>query len=270
MYHLYKDQATDYDTDFEEHLRYVYEGKDRKKFSWQAGDEWQPKLSLSLTQPADLDSFYVQGYTRAPKITEQGLVVETPNLPQSPANYEKQVYLWTWKTFEGDLYVEYEFKILRPGGLSLLMVQASGMNREDFMKDYPLRTTGNMRMVHQEDIRNYHWEYYREMNDVRNDIACGALAKNPYLYPLSFGCVDHLFEKDTWHKLQFLQRGDSLIGAIDGVVMVEAKDSALINNGAVYNYGHVAIRCMIRTKMMFRNLKIYNRNQAFEVQSTVK
>ena len=197
MYDLYKEQVTDYDADFEAHLRYVYEGKDRqkKKFNWRPGKDWQPKLSLSLTKPTDLDSFYVQGYTQAPEINSDGLLVETPNLPQSPANLEKQVYLWTQETFEGDLYVEYEFKILRPGGLSLLMVQASGMNREDFMKDYPLRTTGNMRMVHREDVRNYHWEYYREMNDVRNDIACGALAKKPLSLSAFFWLRRSSFQK---------------------------------------------------------------------------
>ena len=57
------------------------------------------------------------------------------------------MYLWTKQSFEGDLYVEFDFKSIRPGGLALLMFQASGMQREDFMKEYPLRTNGSMSTV---------------------------------------------------------------------------------------------------------------------------
>ncbi|MEO7766654.1 MAG: hypothetical protein ABIS01_04480, partial [Ferruginibacter sp.] len=104
------------------------------------------------------------------------------------------------------------------------MVQASGMNREDFMADYPLRTGGRMTTVYGEDVRNYHWEYYREMGDMRNDVENSALMKNPYLYPLSFGSLDEPVEKNKWQKLQFSQVGNKLVGAINGIVMVECTD----------------------------------------------
>jgi hypothetical protein len=139
------------------------------------------------------------------------------------------------------------------------MVQASGMNREDFMADYPLRTSGKMLTVYGEDVRNYHWEYYREMSDMRNDVSNSALMKNPFLYPLSFSALTTPVEKNTWHKLQFLQIGNKLTGAIDGVIMVEFTDDGFTNNGPVYNYGRIAIRCMLHSKLLFRNLRVYNR-----------
>jgi hypothetical protein len=221
-------------------------------------------LDISFLQPEDLDTFYIQGYQGA-KITNDGLLLETPNIPISSDVVERQMYIWTKQAFEGDMYLEYEFMTLRKGGLSLLMTQASGMQREDFMADYPLRTEGNMGMVAWSSVRNYHWEYYREMNDVRNDIACGAMLKNPYQYPLAFGCMDKPLEKNQWHKLQFLQIGNKITGAIDGVIIINATDDWKSNSGSVYSFGRIAIRAMVRTKMLFRNLKVYNRNTDFEI-----
>ncbi len=43
--------------------------------------------------------------------------------------------------------------------------------------------------------------------------------------------------------------------------MVIAEDNANINNGPVLNSGYIAIRCMIRAKILFRNLKVYNKNE---------
>lgn len=265
VYTIYREEATDYDADFEKELRHIYTGADVKDFDFKPDSKWEEKLSLDMTKPADLDSFYVQGYTQAVQSTPEGILVETPNVPIGVGQYEKQVYLWTKKPFEGDLYVEYDFKPMRKGGLSLIMIQASGMQREDFMADYPLRTAGNMGMVAWSSIRNYHWEYYREMNDVRNDLANGAMLKNPYQYPLGYGTLNHPLAQNEWHKLQILQIGNKIVGAIDGKIIIEAEDNGFINNGAVYNFGRVAIRCMVRSKILFRNLKVYNRNEYFEV-----
>lgn len=265
IYSIYRHEATYFDEVFDRHLKHTYAGAGREKFIWNLTDEWIKKLDISFLQPEDLDTFYIQGYQGGAKITDEGLLVETPNIPISSDVVEQQMYIWTKQAFEGDLYLEYEFKTLRKGGLSLLMTQASGMQREDFMADYPLRTEGNMGMVAWSSVRNYHWEYYREMNDVRNDIACGAMLKNPYQYPLAFGCMDKPLEKNQWHKLQFLQTGNKIIGAIDGVIIIDATDDWRSNSGSVYSFGRIAIRAMVRTKMMFRNLKVYNRNLDFEV-----
>jgi hypothetical protein len=208
----------------------------------------------------------VQGNPVDIRITKEGLLFETVNKQLTRGLLDSQAYVWPKQFFEGDLYVEYEFKVLRPGGPSLLVVQASGMNREDFMKDYHLKTIGRMTTVYSEDVRSYHWEYYREMSDMRNDVENSLLAKNPFGFALSFSALDKPVDSTRWHKLQFLQIGNKLIGAINGIVMVEFTDSSFINNGPVYNAGHIAIRCMLHSKMLFRNLKVYNKSQFLEVK----
>jgi hypothetical protein len=219
------------------------------------------KLSVDFNKPTDLDSFCVQGNPVTVKVVKEGLLIETIDKLYTGRLLDSQVYVWSNKPFEGDLYVEYEFKVLRPGGLSLLMVQASGMNREDFIADYPFRKGGRMTTVYGEDVRNYHWEYYREMADMRNDVSNSALMKNPFLYPLAFSALNTPVEKNVWHKLKFLQIGNKLTGAIDSVKMVEFTDNSFNNNGPVYNFGRIAIRCMLHSKLLYRNLRVYNRNE---------
>ncbi|MFP5040889.1 DUF1961 family protein [Parasediminibacterium sp. JCM 36343] len=261
LYSLFKKEDTKHDAALEQELQYVYAGKNRKPFAWKVDASWQPKLNLPLTKPTDLDSFYIQGKPVQVAITKEGLLIETVNKEMNSAVLDSQMYIWTKKPFEGDLYVEYEYKVLRPGGLSLLLTQASGMNREDFMADYPLRKSGRMVMIYGEDVRSYHWEYYREMGDMRNDLDNSAFMKQPWNYPLAFASRSAPLAKDTWHKLQFLQIDNKLVGAIDGVVMFDCTDDGFTNNGPVLDFGRIAIRCMLRSKMVFRNLKVYNKQR---------
>ncbi len=261
LYSLFKKEDTKHDAALEEELQHVYAGKNRKPFTWKVDGTWKPKMNISLTKPTDLDSFYIQGKPVQVAITNEGLLVETINKKMNSAVLDSQMYMWTRKPFEGDLYVEYEYKALRSGGLSLLLTQASGMNREDFMADYPLRKSGRMVMIYGEDVRSYHWEYYREMDDMRNDLDNSAFMKQPWNYPLAFGSKSVPLTKDTWHKLQFLQIDNKLVGAIDGVIMFDCTDDGFINNGPVLDFGRIAIRCMLHTKMVFRNLKVYNKER---------
>jgi len=258
VYNNFRTQVSCFDVEIERELQYTYEGKDHRRFDFQLSKDWIKKLSLSFQSPSDKDSLYIQGNPVDVRITDAGLLFETLNKQYTSALLDSQAYVWIKKFFEGDLYVEYEFKVLRPGGLSLLMVQATGMNGEDFMDDYPLKTTGRMTTVYGEDVRNYHWEYYREMSDMRNDVQNSVLAKNPFGFALSFSALDKPVEYNKWNKLQFLQIGNKLVGAINGIVMVEFTDNSFINNGPVLNSGRIAIRCMLHSKMLFRNLKVYN------------
>jgi hypothetical protein len=263
----FRKEHTHFDAELDKEMRYTYLGEGREKFTWLPDKSWVNSLNLSLQTSSDRDSLYLQGNPVDLHITDEGMLFETLNKEYTGALLDSQAYVWTKKPFEGDLYVEYEFKVLRRGGLSLLMVQASGMNREDFMSDYPLKTTGSMITVFGENVRNYHWEYYREMIGIRNDIQNSVLVKNPFLYPVCYGAIDKPFKLNEWNKLQFRQIGNKLIGAINGVVMVEYADTATGNNGPVYNAGHIAIRCMIRSKILFRNLKVYNRSQVDEIRT---
>lgn len=263
---LFEEECVTKNEALQEELKRTYDDEAVRPFSWTCDSSWETKLSLPLNREEDLKHFYVQGAADSVHITDEGLLIDTPDhLPRhdNKAVDLDQMYLWTNQSFEGDLYVEFEFKSLRKGGLSLLMFQASGMQREDFMREYPLRTNGAMSTVHSEDVRNYHWEFFREMNDTRNDVCSQVVLKNPWFRPLGYHCMKKPLEREVWHTLKLLQRGGRIICVIDDTVMLDMEDNGFGNNGPVLSAGHLAIRCMVRTKMLFRNLKVMNQT-AFE------
>ena len=170
-----------------------------------------------------------------------------------------RMYLWTRQVWQGDLFVTFEFKLHSHGGLALLMVQAAGMQGEDFLNDYPLRSDGSMQVVHREDVRNYHWEFFREMCDCRNDLVSHGCFKNPWLRPLSYQIENRTWELDRWYRLTFVQEGARLRGAIDNVTVIDVHDTGFDNNGPVLRHGRVALRAMMRTDMTFRSFEIHTR-----------
>ncbi len=260
---VYRSQATSRDDALDDHLRHTHRATKAPPFVFEPGPEWRTELALPLNRAGDLARFYVQGMTSATRITDEGLCVQTdPRPPGHTTDGEeknKHVYLWTDRPFEGDLYVRYEFNPLADGGLGLLMFKASGMQGEDFMAEYPLRTDGSMKMVCWEDVRNYHWEFHRRMNDVRNDGESHALLKNPTMFPLAYRCFIEPQALGTWHRLELVMEGGRIRGAIDGRQVLEATDHSDVNSGPVYFGGRIAIRCMTRTKMLFRNLTVMTR-----------
>lgn len=241
----------------------MYAGTELGTMPWAVpySPEWKLEMDNPLSTVEDLEAFYVQGCTEAVGIDEGTLLVETP--PQDANN--GQVYLWTRKSFEGDLAMEFEFMPCKHNGLSLLMLQASGMQREDFMKDYPLRTTGNMSMVYGENVRGYHWEFFREMDDTRNDVATNALIKAPWQRPLGYSCLDHPLEQNRWHRVRFQQDGPRLRASINNTLVFDVEDPPFTNSGDYYQCGHIALRCMIKTKNRYRNLKVWNRGLPFTI-----
>jgi hypothetical protein len=209
--------------------------------------------------------FRIQGNLQSPRITPEGLRITTPQvkythmeMPELGEN-NRHVYLFTDRTFEGDLYVEYEFMPLAPGGLSLLMTHISGMQREDFQTDYPPSEIDGMGYLYSGDIRNYHWEYYRDMNDVRNDCASHAFFKNPFFRPLGYACRPERLAEHRWHKLQYLQEYGHIRCVLDNDVVIDVKDNAFDNNGPIFNFGRIAIRCMITTDLLVHNFGVWTR-----------
>jgi hypothetical protein len=269
LYEIYRDGATDYDESIERELRHHFEGTELEGFSFIPGPTWNKQFDVDFKDPVEqIKEFYIQGQEDSIKPTghQEGLLIETPDVPYgTPDAFPKQVYIWSHKTFEGNVYVEFEWKALKPNGLALLMIQATGMTREDFMADYPKKTSGIMQTVHEENVRNYHWEFYREMNDVRNDVGTAFSRKNPFAYRIGFGSSPEPFETNVWHKAQIVQQGGKIRGAIDGKVLLEIDDDSRHNSGCVLNSGHIAIRCMVHTKMVFRNLKVYTEAPPFTV-----
>ncbi len=107
------------------------------------------------------------------------------------------------------------------------------------------------------------WEYFREMNDVRNDVGTAFSRKNPFEFRNAFASLAKPYTKNEWHKLQLVQNDGTIRGAIDGVTVLEINDNSWSNTGCVLNYGHIAIRCMVHSKMLFRNLKVYTERLPF-------
>lgn len=271
---LFKAEATTIDDDLQVDLRKKHTGEGLESYTWTKDKTWEKKIDLSFMQKTDLNQVYIQGCKEAVTVTSEGTMIETHMQRTKEAIIEKknsydpdQVYLWLKPWLEGDIAIEYEFKPLKENSLSLLMFQASGMHREDFMKDYPLRTTGSMRMVHGENVRNYHWEYFREMDDVRHDINSNILVKNPWGYPLAYQCLPTRLKQGEWHKIQLIQEGERIRGIMDGKIVFDVWDRADGNTGPVLNSGHMAIRCMWKTRLCIRNLKVYNRKPLYEIDA---
>lgn len=231
------------------------------------GPAYRTVLDVPFTDPADLDLFYIQGATESVQITPEGLLIETP-VVSHPADGNCQVYLHTWEMFEGDVAVEFDFMTLKEEGLGLLMVQSSGMQREDYMKDYPLRTASSMDMVHRENVRNYHWEFWREMDGIRSDRSTGAFIKNPRLRPLAYQAMPGVMSKNEWHRVRFLQEGNRLRGSIDGQLIFDVRDNPYDGSGPVYTCGHVTIRNMFKSKCMWKNLKVSVRPPPYQCFSS--
>jgi hypothetical protein len=236
--------------------------------------EWNEQLCLPLNQPEDLEQFYQQGSATSARITPEGLRVTTPPLEElyryrlndeyAEIEDTTRMYLWTNRVFEGDLYVRFEFKVLQRGGLCLLMTNAAGMQGEDFLREYPLRTNGLMRTVCWEDVRNYHWEFFRDILEARNDLPTHVMAKNPWYRPIAFRTEDRPWNLEVWHTLEYLQVGGRITGAIDGRAVVETEDRPFENSGPILRNGRICLRCMMRTDMLFRNL-VVRTNRDFDV-----
>lgn len=265
IYSDYKASATDYNVETEKQLRHVFGGENLRDFTFKPDANWTKKMDISFKNPEDINNFYIQGHVSSikPNGHPDGLLIETPNVTFERKNRDQQVYIWSNQTFEGNIYVEFEWMALKPNGLSLLMVYASGMAREPFMEDYPKRTSGQMWTIYKEDVRSYHWEFYREMNDVRNDVASSFSRKNPYAFRNGFGCDNKPVEINKWYKTQFLVIDGKAQGAIDGKVMLEFTDNSRTNTGCILNYGNIAIRAMLRSKLVYRNLKVFTEKLPF-------
>lgn len=265
IYNDYKLSATDYNPQVEKDFRHIFEGADLKDFTFKLDVNWLKKMDVSFKNPADIKDFYIQGQVDAVKPTghPEGLLIETPQVSFEKKNRDKQMYIWSNQIFEGNLYVEFEWMALKPNGLAHLMVYASGMAREKFMEDYPKRTTGQMWMVYKEDVRSYHWEFYREMHDVRNDVGTSFSRKNPFFFRNGFGSYDRPYELNKWHKAQLVIINGKAQAAIDGKIIMEFTDSSRANNGCILNVGNIALRVMLNSKMVFRNLKVYTEKLPF-------
>ena len=170
------------------------------------------------------------------------------------------MYLWSPKSFEGDQWIEFDFRPESPKGLALAVFCASGSQREDFINDHGLQKTGSMGVI-LEQTRNYHWEYFRRVDIMRTDVETQYLLKNPWGRTLHYGCIP-LLQENRWHRLRFVKIDNRLHGAIDGKTVFDAMDDADANHGPVFNFGRFGFRQMYNTTMRYRNFVVYERKDS--------
>lgn len=242
-----------------EELAQLFTAQDTPKLDWAPDPEWRQVYRSALTKPGDFDGWRQQGCLTAPftltakEITPEGLLIQTPDTIDT----ESRVYFWSPDRFEGDLAIEFNFRPEQGTGLALLVVQANGMQREDFLTDHPPRTSGAMDTIISDRVRNYHWEFFRHAVDVRGDLATQVIVKNPWMKPLGISSLAPL-ALDQWHRLTFLQEGSRLRGLINGHIAFDVTDDPLAHSGPVLDCGRIGLRLMYGTKMRFRNLSVWN------------
>lgn len=264
----YRNAGVAADPRVQRNLLELFTAQPKPHFVWspEAGSAWKLSYENTFTKPGGLEGWIQQGCLTDPfrmkelRITPEGLLLETPARIEN----ESRVYLWSPLNFEGDIAVEFEFRPERDTGLALVVIQASGMQREDFITDHPPRTTGSMSTIIGDRVRCYHWEFFRQYGFHLRNLATQIMAKNPWQRPMGMSSLPKL-EINKFHRLQLVQEGRRLRASIDGILALDVQDDPLINMGPVYSFGRVGLRLMYDTRMRFRNLKVWNRNPGVEV-----
>jgi hypothetical protein len=206
---------------------------DLKGWIFQTGDKYRDKFRL--------------------EISENSLLWQTPE----EIDTESRGYLWCPVKAEGDQWIEFEYQILSPKGLALVIMCASGSQGEDIVEDHGLLNTGSMGDM-LANYRNYHWEFFRKVEAMRIDVETQYLNKNPWGRNLYVGCIP-LPGQNRWIKLRFIKSGSELFGSVDGRTVFDVKDDANENDGPVLNSGRIVLRQMYKTSIRYRNFVIYSR-----------
>ncbi len=219
---------------------------------------WQESYACSFTKPEDLKAWHFQTGDEfrdefVVQTTDEGLLVKTPDRIAK----ETRMYLWSPRTFEGDQWIEYDFRIESPEGLALLVFAASGAQREDFLQDYEMEKTGRMGIILGK-TRNYHWEYVRRVECMRTDVETQYMGKNPWGRQMLMGCIPRLKEGE-WHRLRLVKVGNRIHGSIDGTTVFDVKDDPKTQHGPVLDFGRIGLRQMYKTSMRYRNFVVYER-----------
>ncbi len=232
--------------------------RERPALELTRGSDWSEALARSFTEQDDLNGWLRQGPQYQPlpalAITSEGLLVSTPN----ELAKDTRTYLWSPVNFEGDHWVEFDFRPESPRGLALLVTHASGPQREDFVVDHGLAKSGAMGTIITDRVRNYHWEYFRRVEAMRADVETQVLVKNPWQHPLAFAVRPRLVQ-GAWHRLRFVKVGSRLHGAIDGQTVFDVQDEPWGGSGPVYNFGRLALRQMYHTTLRYRNFSVWTR-----------
>ncbi len=218
---------------------------------------WAEAYATDFTRQRDVEAWPFQTGDKhrsefTIQATAEGLLARTPDLIAN----DSRMYLWSPFSFEGDQWVEYDFRPESTDGLSLLTVCCRGPLREDFLLDHAMEKSGSMGVILNQTY-NYHWEYVRRVEVMRRDVETQYLTKNPWGRRLSYGCIPRLDAQ--WHRLRFVKVGRRMHGSIDGRTVFDVTDDPLANNGPVLNFGRLGLRQMYKTTMRYRNLSVHTR-----------
>ena len=221
---------------------------------------WKQAYACSFTKEADLDGWYFQTDESSldamvVETTPEGLYFQTPDKIDNAT----RLTLWGPKTFEGDQWLEVDFRLESPKGLALVVLCASGMGREDFIADHGLEMVGRMSPI-LAGTRNYHWEFVRRVNVIRTDMETQVVYKNPWGKHLYYGVIPRI-ERNRWYTLRLVKIGHRLQGSLDGRIVFDLVDDPNGHTGPVLNYGRIALRHMYHTAVRYRNLVVYERRR---------
>ncbi len=254
----YRKEATQGTDTARQALLHTYTGANLEAVNLQPPEHFKDQLVMAMDNPEDAAAFQVQGMPDCVTFGRDGLDIRTPdNLIRSQEGLDlSQGYVWTRQAFRGDLFLEFEFMPLKENGLALLCLQTAGMQGEDFMSDHPLRAGGSMKLVWGDNVRLYHWEYFREMDDTYHRCASHGLFKQPWQKPLAYQCLPERLQQGVWHKIQFLQDGERLRGSLNGQLLFDVRDNANDTTGPILRNGHIGFRCMYKTHLKLRNLRV--------------
>lgn len=242
----------------DEDIRHIAGPVEKPPLDVQREEGWKETYRCDFTSQEDIDEWTFQTGDKYRdqfelNITDEGLYWRTPDV----VDVESRGYLWCPKWFEGDQWIEYDFRLESPKGLALLIICAGGMQGEDVIYDHGLLNTGSMGPMLSR-YRNYHWEYMRRVEAMREDVETQYVNKNPWGKSLHVGCFPRL-KNDVWHRMRLVKIGHRLHGSIDGQTVFDITDDPFDNNGPVFNSGRIVLRQMYHTAMSYRNFVVYQR-----------
>ncbi|WKN44955.1 DUF1961 family protein [Tunicatimonas pelagia] len=234
---------------------FVYE---KPPLNLKRDSSWQETYTCDFTKPEDVDTWLFQSGDKFRdkfelQTSDEGLLIRTPDIIDT----ESRMYLWSPRTFSGDLWLEFDFQVVSDQGLALVAICASGPRGEDFTQDYGITKTGSMQFM-LDDIRDYHWEFMRRVEVMRTDVETQYVAKNPWHWRMHYSVFPRL-EQNQWHRLRLVKIGNRLHGSINGETIFDVEDDASLNNGPVLSLGRIGIRQMYNTAMRYRNLVVYSK-----------
>ncbi len=240
-------------------IRNIVIPHNKPSLKYNLDDSWKKVYECSFTKKSDMEGWTFQTGDKFRDrfkldITENGLYWETPDIIDT----ESRGYLWCPAKVEGDQWIEFEFQLVSPKGLALVMMCASGSRGEDIIEDHGLSKTGSMGDM-LANYRSYHWEFVRRVEAMRTDVETQYVSKNPWGKSLFVGCVPR-HEQNRWIKIRFIKIGNKLYGSFDGKTVFDVTENAYDNNGPVLNSGRVVLRQMYNTAMRYRNFVIYQKN----------